>query len=178
LLHLGLKVDETQQTINNNGLLSSNKPIQSPFLQRLFPPLNKPPHTFSNLVTILSYPNSFYGDNTNFSPIFSLDASLPLKTTHTSNIETHPNPWNSAILLFEKPTSQGWMILFHQKFDAKISLGLFGLLNFNFTILDQALLTLFHKVDPMAFLWSVCKHRSKLGLHPPPYVVDIGLTET
>jgi hypothetical protein len=80
-------------------------------------------------------------------------SNLPLEATHTSNIETHPNPWNSTTLLFEKPTSQMWMIMFHQKLDAKISLGLFGLLNHNsFIILDQALPTLFHKVDPMAFL--------------------------
>jgi hypothetical protein len=60
------------------------------------------------------------------------------------------------------------MILFHQKFDVTISLGLFGLLNLNFTILDQALPTLFHKVNLVAFLWSTCKHHSNLGLPPPP----------
>jgi hypothetical protein len=109
-----------------------------------------------------------------------LDASFPLETTHTSNIETHPNPWNSVALLFKKPTSQGWMIVFHQKFDAKISLGLFRLLNFNFTILTQALTTLFHKVDPTAFLWSTCKTPFQVRVPPlpPPNVVDIGLTET
>ncbi len=131
-------------------------------------PLSINPHTFSNLVTIFSYPNSFFGENTSFSPISSLDASIPLEATHTSNIETHPKPWNSTTLLFQKPTSQGWMILFHQKFDVTISLGLFGLLNLNFTILDQALPTLFHKVNLVAFLWSTCKHHSNLGLPPPP----------
>jgi hypothetical protein len=80
--------------------------------------------------------------------------NLLVEATHTSNIETHPNPWNLTALFFEKPTSQVWMILFHQKLDAKISLRLFGLLNLNsFIILNQALPTLFHKVDPMALLW-------------------------
>jgi hypothetical protein len=60
-----------------------------------------------------------------------------------------------------------WMILFHQKLDAKISLVLFGLLNFNsFIILNQALPTLFHKVDLATLLWSTYKHHFKLGLHP------------
>jgi hypothetical protein len=72
------------------------------------------------------------------------------------------------------------MIMFHQKFDAKILLRLFGLLNFNyFTILDQVLPTLFHKVDPTFILWSTYKHHFKLRLHPPPtYVANIVLTKT
>jgi len=73
------------------------------------------------------------------------------------------------------------MIMFHQKLDAKISLEFFGLLNLNyFTILDQALPTLFYKVGPTALLRSNCKHHSKLGLHPPPspYVANIVLIKT
>jgi len=97
----------------------------------MFPFLSKLPHTSSNLVMILSYPNSSFGDNTNFSPISSLDANLRVEATQTFDIETHPNPWNSTALLFEKPTSQVWMILFHQKLDVKISLELFGLFNLN-----------------------------------------------
>jgi len=80
---------------------------------------------------IFSYPNSSYGDNTKFSPISSLDANLRAEATHTFDIETHPNPWNLTALLFEKPTSQVWMIMFCKKLNVKISLGLFGLLNLN-----------------------------------------------
>jgi hypothetical protein len=51
------------------------------------------------------------------------------------------------------------------------------LLNFKFTILDQVLPTMFHKVNPIAFLWSTCKHHSKFKHPSPPYVVDIVLTK-
>jgi hypothetical protein len=67
--------------------------------------------------------------------------------------------------------------MFHQKIHPKISLGLFGLLNTNsFTILDQVLPTLFHKVDPVALLW--CSIPPSPPPSTPPYVVDIVLIKT
>ncbi len=72
-----------------------------------------------------------------------------------ATIESHPYIQNLGTHFLEKPFSQGWTKMFHYKLDANISFKILRLcIWIPFTILAQALPTLFQIKELGAFLWS------------------------
>lgn len=70
-------------------------------------------------------------------------------------IESHPCIQNLGTRFLEKPFSQRWTKMFHYKLDANISFRILGLCTWTpFTILAQALTTLFQIKELGASLWS------------------------
>jgi hypothetical protein len=88
----------------------------------------------------LMYPNSSSMEITRFSFISSLYANILLFVTHTSTTKIHPTQLSSMALSIENPSTHDWTNPLHQKFTAKMSSDVLGLLiRTSFTMLAHAL---------------------------------------